>query len=87
MSFWQRQQNRLVKIQKLYTKSKNFDDMLTEFFVFFRNPNNVNSVTKHKCIKWQKNFLMQNTNCLKEENKVVTTIFIRSKHKNKMVTK
>ena len=26
---------------------KNFDDMLTEFFVFFRNPNNVNSVTKN----------------------------------------
>lgn len=27
---------------------KNFDDMLTEFFVFFKNPNNVNSVTKNK---------------------------------------
>ena len=26
---------------------KNFDDMLTEFFVFFRNPNSVNSVTKN----------------------------------------
>ncbi|WP_440913508.1 hypothetical protein [Candidatus Pelagibacter sp.] len=26
---------------------KNFDDMLTEFFTFFRNPNNVNSVTKN----------------------------------------
>ena len=26
---------------------KNFDDMLTEFFVFFRNPNNVTSVTKN----------------------------------------
>ena len=26
---------------------KNFDDMLTEFFVFFRNPNNVDSVTKN----------------------------------------
>ena len=26
----------------------NFNDMLSEFFVFFRNPNNVNSVTKNK---------------------------------------
>ncbi len=26
----------------------NFNDMLTEFFVFFRDPNNVNSVTKNK---------------------------------------
>lgn len=27
---------------------KNFDDMLTEFFVFFRDPNNINSVTKNQ---------------------------------------
>ena len=32
---------------KFIQKQENFDDMLTEFFVFFKNPNNVNSVTKN----------------------------------------
>ena len=39
------------------SKQENFDDMLTEFFTFFKNPNNVNSVTKNiKAFKMAKEF-------------------------------